>query len=55
MFFQVEYLTLPGWGCSIEGVRELDKLPEQARGYVKAIEDFLQIPGEIIHSMNDRS
>ncbi|CAH0690309.1 unnamed protein product [Spodoptera exigua] len=45
---EVEYITLPGWACSIEDVRELDKLPEQARNYVKAIEDFLQIPVKYI-------
>ncbi|CAG9789447.1 unnamed protein product [Diatraea saccharalis] len=43
---EVEYITLPGWACSIENVREMDKLPSQARDYIKAIEDFLTIPGE---------
>ncbi|CAG4988165.1 unnamed protein product [Parnassius apollo] len=45
---EVEYITLPGWACSIEDVRQMDKLPEQARNYVKAIEDFLQIPVKFI-------
>ncbi|XP_037294011.1 adenylosuccinate synthetase [Manduca sexta] len=45
---EVEYITLPGWACSIEDVRELSKLPEQAKNYVKAIEDFLQIPVKYI-------
>ncbi|KAF9806259.1 hypothetical protein SFRURICE_016069 [Spodoptera frugiperda] len=45
---EVEYITLPGWACSIEDVRELSKLPEQARNYVKAIENFLQIPVKFI-------
>ncbi|KAG6455276.1 hypothetical protein O3G_MSEX009125 [Manduca sexta] len=47
---EVEYITLPGWACSIEDVRELSKLPEQAKNYVKAIEDFLQIPGNVTNT-----
>ncbi|XP_021190557.3 adenylosuccinate synthetase [Helicoverpa armigera] len=45
---EVEYKTLPGWACSIEDVRQLDKLPEPARNYVKYIEEFLQIPVKYI-------
>lgn len=45
---EVEYVTVPGWACSIEDVREMDKLPEQARNYVKVIEDYLQIPVKYI-------
>uniref|UniRef100_A0AAY4ALF6 Adenylosuccinate synthetase n=1 Tax=Denticeps clupeoides TaxID=299321 RepID=A0AAY4ALF6_9TELE len=41
----VEYDTLPGWGCSTEGVRSFDELPPQAQGYVRFIEKFLQVPG----------
>ncbi|CAH0594372.1 unnamed protein product [Chrysodeixis includens] len=45
---EVEYMTVPGWACSIEDVRQLDKLPQQARHYVKVIEDFLQVPVKFI-------
>lgn len=45
---EVEYITLPGWATSIEDVRELSKLPQEAKNYVKAIEDFLQIPVKYI-------
>ncbi|XP_026743137.1 adenylosuccinate synthetase-like [Trichoplusia ni] len=45
---EVEYITVPGWACSIEDVRQLDKLPQQARNYVKVIEDFLQVPVKFI-------
>ncbi|XP_026333290.1 adenylosuccinate synthetase isoform X3 [Hyposmocoma kahamanoa] len=41
---QVEYISLPGWGTSIEDIREFSKLPWEARSYVKTIEEFLQIP-----------
>ncbi|XP_050354479.1 adenylosuccinate synthetase [Nymphalis io] len=45
---EVEYLTLPGWACSTEDVREMSKLPEAARTYVRTIEDYLQIPVKYI-------
>ncbi|CAG9565640.1 unnamed protein product [Danaus chrysippus] len=41
---EVEYITLPGWCCSTENVRQMDKLPEAARNYVRTIEDYLQVP-----------
>lgn len=45
---EVEYITVPGWQCSIEEVRQLDKLPEAARNYVSTIEEYLQIPVKFI-------
>ncbi|XP_046971417.1 adenylosuccinate synthetase [Vanessa cardui] len=45
---EVEYITLPGWACSTEDVREMSKLPEAARNYVRTIEDFLEIPVKYI-------
>ncbi|XP_039757479.1 adenylosuccinate synthetase [Pararge aegeria] len=45
---EVEYITLPGWACSTEHVREMGNLPAAARDYVKLIEDFLQVPVKYI-------
>ncbi|GBP17909.1 Adenylosuccinate synthetase [Eumeta japonica] len=45
---EVEYLTLPGWACSTTEARRLHDLPANARAYVKAIEDYLQIPVKYI-------
>ncbi|OWR44749.1 adenylosuccinate synthetase [Danaus plexippus plexippus] len=45
---EVEYITLPGWCCSTENVRQMDKLPEAARNYVRTIEDYLQVPVKYI-------
>lgn len=45
---EVEYITMPGWACSIENVRDYNKLPEQAKKYIKAIEEFLNIPVKYI-------
>lgn len=42
---EVEYLTMPGWQTSTEEVREFKDLPENARNYVKKIEELLDIPG----------
>ncbi|XP_034940912.1 adenylosuccinate synthetase [Chelonus insularis] len=38
------YETFEGWNVPTEGVRSLDKLPLNARRYVKTIEDHLGIP-----------
>ncbi|XP_045502846.1 adenylosuccinate synthetase isoform X2 [Colias croceus] len=45
---EVEYVTVPGWACSTEDVRELSKLPANAKSYVKLIEEYLQIPVKYI-------
>ncbi|XP_045776285.1 adenylosuccinate synthetase [Maniola jurtina] len=45
---EVEYVTLPGWACSTEDVRDMANLPAAARDYVKLIEDFLQVPVKYI-------
>ncbi len=36
--------TLPGWKCSIRGIREYDELPENCRNYVEFIEKQLGYP-----------
>ncbi|XP_041969934.1 adenylosuccinate synthetase [Aricia agestis] len=45
---EVEYVTLPGWGCSTADVREISKLPQAALNYVKFIENYLNIPVKYI-------
>lgn len=42
------YEELPGWQDNISGAREVDQLPEEARAYIKAIEDISGIPSSII-------
>ena len=44
----VEYVTLPGWQSSIENITSYDDLPENCKGYVKFIEDLLNVPIEWI-------
>lgn len=43
---QVDYVTLPGWMTSTEGVRVYEDLPENARKYVELIEEKLGLPGK---------
>ena len=33
--------TLKGWHCDIRGIKEFDKLPQEAQDYVKFIENEL--------------
>ena len=36
------YKTFPGWKSSTQGVRNLEELPEKAKAYIHAIEDFIE-------------
>jgi len=42
----VEYLTMPGWQTSIEGVREFEKLPENAQNYIRKVEELVEVPSK---------
>lgn len=42
------YKTLKGFGQDLSGVDSYDKLPEQARAYVKAVEEAVGLPVNII-------
>ncbi|MEO8216215.1 MAG: adenylosuccinate synthase [Acidobacteriota bacterium] len=46
--YQPRYTTLKGWGKSIVGAPSFDDLPEQARGYVRLIEEETGVPVSII-------
>jgi adenylosuccinate synthase len=35
------YKSFPGWKTSTQGVRNINKLPEKARNYIFAVEDFI--------------
>lgn len=43
---EVEYVTLPGWEEDITKIKEFEKLPENAKKYLKYIEEFLGVPVE---------
>ena len=35
------YKTFPGWKSSTKGIKNIDSLPENAKKYIYAIEDFV--------------
>jgi len=49
-----EYTTLPGWKTSLQGIRRFDQLPIQAQRYVGFIEEFLQVPIQMISTSPNR-
>lgn len=42
------YETLPGWSEDISGIRNFDKLPQNAINYIKRIEDYTGVPVDFI-------
>lgn len=40
----MEYVTLPGWKEDITGIREYEKLPENARKYIEKLEELIGVP-----------
>jgi len=38
------YTALDGWNCSIRGIREFDRLPENAKKYVRFVEQQIGFP-----------
>ncbi|WVQ97248.1 adenylosuccinate synthetase [Kwoniella sp. CBS 9459] len=40
---EVQYTTLPGWKTDISGFTEYNQLPENAKKYIKFIEDYLNV------------
>ncbi|ALO47228.1 adenylosuccinate synthase [Pseudohongiella spirulinae] len=48
------YVELPGWKESTVGVRSLEALPENARAYIRYIEQAIEAPVDIISTGPDR-
>ncbi len=42
------YRELKGWQCDLSGCRSYEELPEEARAYIKAIEETTGIPVKIV-------
>lgn len=49
------YQTLPGWQEDIRATRQFDKLPKNAKSYIKIIEKFTGVPVDFIGVGPDRS
>jgi adenylosuccinate synthase len=48
------YVELPGWKESTVGAKTLDALPENARAYIRYIEEIIEAPVDIISTGPDR-
>ena len=49
------YETVPGWSDSTVGVKAYDELPENARNYLKRIEEITETPIDIISTGPERN
>lgn len=52
---QPVYEEHPGWAQEIDDVRNFDDLPQEAKDYVRRIEDFTEIPANIVSIGPDRA
>ncbi|MCX8030630.1 MAG: adenylosuccinate synthase [Thermodesulfovibrionales bacterium] len=48
------YKDLPGWDISTGGIRDFEKLPKNAKAYIKEIENLLQVKVQIISTGQGR-
>jgi adenylosuccinate synthase len=46
--------TLPGWNCSLEGMRNFDQLPSQLSNYIHFLEEKLGLPINFVSTGPDR-
>jgi adenylosuccinate synthase len=48
------YESMPGWSESTVGVKNLDDLPENARNYLKRLEEMVGVPVDIVSTGPER-
>ena len=48
------YEEFDGWDESTEGLKKYDELPANAKEYIKAIEDMVSVPVDIVSTGPDR-
>ena len=51
----LNYQTMPGWKCDIQGFQKWDELPEELRNYIEFIEKTTGVPITIVSVGPDRS
>ncbi|WP_341228230.1 adenylosuccinate synthase [uncultured Arcticibacterium sp.] len=49
------YETVKGWDCSLEGITDFDKLPQELKDYVKYIEDKVGVSITYVSTSPDRT
>ncbi len=50
-----KYIEMPGWSQSTVGIQNIDQLPQQAKDFVKKIEQVTGVPIDIISTGPDRN
>ncbi len=48
------YIEMPGWSESTVGTKNIDDLPENARSYLKKVEELTGVPIDVISTGPDR-
>lgn len=51
---QPVYIEMPGWSESTVGIESIDGLPENARNYLKKIEELTEVPIDVVSTGPDR-
>ena len=49
-----KYIDMPGWTESTVGIQNYDDLPDNAKAYIKKIEEVVGVPVDIISTGPDR-
>jgi adenylosuccinate synthase len=49
------YVDMPGWKTSTVGITQYDELPENARAYLKKLEELMGVPLDLISTGPDRT
>ena len=49
------YVDMPGWQSSTVGITQYEELPENARAYLKKIEELMGVPLDLISTGPDRT
>ena len=48
------YEDIPGWQSEIDHIRDFDQLPQEAKDYIRRIEDFTEVPASVVSVGPDR-
>jgi len=49
------YVDMPGWQASTVGITKYEELPENARAYLKKLEELMGVPLDLISTGPDRT